>query len=285
MSYFTKYMSYSIDTTKYIDKMKSFCKSQGVNLDLENPKTIQDKLAWLNIYDQDDLKVKCADKIKLHEYCKEILGEDICVPIIKVYDNVDEINWDVLPQQFVIKCNHGSGMNIIVKDKSKLNIQDAKNNLNMWMKDDFAFRNGFEAHYHDIEHKIFVEEYKENDKQGLLDYKFICCNGKPIYMQIFGDRFGPNRHMNYYNMKFEVVDLERKDFKRNLINSHEKPKNFSKMKKYAKKLSKQFKFVRVDFYEINGEVYLGELTFTPGAMGFSYRNQEDNVMVGNYLKL
>ena len=275
MSYFTKYMSYSIDTTKYIDKMKSFCKSQGVSLDLENPKTIQDKLAWL----------KCADKIKLHEYCKEILGEDICVPIIKVYDNVDEINWDELPNQFVIKCNHGSGMNIIVKDKSKLNIQDAKNNLNMWMKDDFAFRNGFEAHYHDIEHKIFVEEYKENDKQGLLDYKFICCNGKPIYMQIFGDRFGPNRHMNYYNMKFEVVDLERKDFKRDLINSHEKPKNFSKMKKYAKKLSKQFKFVRVDFYEINGEVYLGELTFTPGAMGFSYRNQEDNVMVGNYLKL
>ena len=278
-------MDYSIDTTKYIDKMKSFCRSQGVNLDLENPKTIQDKLAWLNIYDTDPLKTKCADKIKVHEYCKEVLGEDICVPIIKIYNNVAEINWDELPQQFAIKCNHGSGMNIIVKDKSKLNIQDAKNKLSRWMKDDFAFRNGFEAHYHDIEHKIFVEEYKENDEQGLLDYKFICFNGEPVYMQIFGDRFGPTRHMNYYDMNFELVDLERKDFRRNLSADYKEPKNFSRMKEYAKKLSKHFKFVRVDFYEIDGKIYLGELTFTPGAMAFKYKNDEDNVKVGNLLKI
>ena len=278
-------MAYSIDTTKYIDKMKRFCSSQGVNINLENPITIQDKLAWLNIYDQDELKVKCADKIKLHEYCKEVLGEDICITLIKVYDNVGEINWDELPQQFVIKCNHGSGMNIIVKDKSKLNIEDAKGKLNRWMKDDFAFRNGFEAHYHDIPHKILVEEYKSNDSTGLYDYKFLCFNGKPIYMQIFADRFGLGRHMNYYDMDFNLISMARKDFKTDFNNDHKKPKNFDKMKEYAKLLSQNFKFVRVDFYEIEGKVYLGELTFTPGAMGFSYINSEDNIKVGNLLKL
>ena len=178
-------LSYSIDTTKYIDRMLTVCKSQGLNINLDNPQTIQDKLCWLNIYDTNPLKVKCADKIKIHDYCKDVLGEDICVPIIKVYNNVSEINWDELPNQFVMKCNHGSGMNIICTDKSKLNKVDAINKLNRWMKDDFAFRNGFEAHYHDIQHKIFVEEYKNDGNKDLIDYKFLCFNGNPIYCPQF----------------------------------------------------------------------------------------------------
>ena len=114
-------MEYSIDTEKYIDKMISFVKRvSGLDINLKNPVTIQDKLCWLNIYEPMKLKTKCADKLLLHEYCKEMLGVDLCVPVIKVYNNTSEINWDELPDKFVIKCNHGSGMNIIVKDKSKL---------------------------------------------------------------------------------------------------------------------------------------------------------------------
>ena len=114
-------MEYSIDTEKYIDKMISFVKRvSGLDINLKNPVTIQDKLCWLNIYEPMKLKTKCADKLLLHEYCKEKLGVDLCVPVIKVYNNTSEINWDELPDKFVIKCNHGSGMNIIVKDKSKL---------------------------------------------------------------------------------------------------------------------------------------------------------------------
>lgn len=272
-------MNYSIDTTKYIDKMKSFCKSQGVNIDLEKPTTIQDKLAWLNIYDQNELKVKCADKIKLHEYCKEILGEDICVPIIKVYDNVDEINWGELPQQFAIKCNHGSGMNIIVKDKSKLDIQDAKNKLNMWMEDDFAFRNGFEAHYHDIEHKIFVEEFMHDGHSTLFDYKFWCFDGKPrIYTINDGNGHGDIMYYKMNSQEWNLYQVPKHD-------DYKKPKNFKEMKELAEKLSEKFKFVRVDFYEINGKTYLGELTFTPGAIAFKYKNEEDNIKVGDYLKI
>ena len=278
-------MGYSIDTTKYIEKMKSFCMSQGVNIDLENPKTIQDKLAWLNIYDEDPLKTKCADKIKLHEYCKEVLGEDICVPIIKIYNKAEDINFDELPDQFVLKCNHGSGMNIIAKDKSKLNIEDAKRKLNYWMRDNFAFRNGFEAHYNDIERKIFTEKYMEVDGKSPYDYKVLCFNGEPKYIQVFGDRFNSTRHMNYYDMDFNYVDLARRDFTNRPDVKHKKPDNFELMIEYSKNLSKPFKFVRVDFYEVNGNLILGEMTFTPGAMGFRYRKDEDNIEVGKLLKL
>ena len=270
-------LSYSIDTTKYIDRMLTVCKSQGLNINLDNPQTIQDKLCWLNIYDTNPLKVKCADKIKLHEYCKDVLGEDICVPIIKVYNNVSEINWDELPNQFVMKCNHGSGMNIICTDKSKLNKVDAINKLNRWMKDDFAFRNGFEAHYHDIEHKIFVETILGNG--DIMDYKFWCFNGEPKLWTINnGNGHGDIMyyHMDGYKCNLYCV----KDNE-----SYQKPRHFQGMVNYANLLSNRFKFVRVDFYEIDGRVFLGELTFTPGAMTFKYKNDDDNIKVGSLLKL
>ena len=278
-------MKYSIDTKKYIDRMVRFCKAQGVNINLENPTTIQDKLAWLNIYDENPLKTKCADKIKLHEYCKEKLGKDICVPILHVYDKVEDINWDELPEQFVMKCNHGSGMNIIVKNKKELDIEKAKKDLTLWMNDDFSIRNGFEAHYHDIERKIFVEKYMEVNGDIPYDYKFLCFNGKPKLVQVFGERFNANRHMNYYDMDFNYVDLVRTDFKNIPNANHKKPKNFKEMKEFARTLSEDFKFVRADFYEINGKVYLGELTFTPGAMAFKYENDDDNKRVGDLLEL
>ena len=270
-------LSYSIDTTKYIDRMLTVCKSQGLNINLDNPKTIQDKLCWLNIYDTNPLKVKCADKIKIHDYCKDVLGEDICVPIIKVYNNVSEINWDELPNQFVMKCNHGSGMNIICTDKSKLNKVDAINKLNRWMKDDFAFRNGFEAHYHDIEHKIFVETILGNG--DIMDYKFWCFNGEPKLWTINNGN-GHGDIMYYYmdGSKCNLYGVKDNE-------SYQKPRRFQEMVNYANLLSNRFKFVRVDFYEIDGRVFLGELTFTPGAMAFKYKNDDDNIKVGSLLKL
>lgn len=270
-------LSYSIDTTKYIDRMLTVCKSQGLNINLDNPQTIQDKLCWLNIYDTNPLKVKCADKIKIHDYCKDVLGEDICVPIIKVYNNVSEINWDELPNQFVMKCNHGSGMNIICTDKSKLNKVDAINKLNRWMKDDFAFRNGFEAHYHDIEHKIFVETILGNG--DIMDYKFWCFNGEPKLWTI--NNGNGHGDIMYYHMDGSKCNLYCvKDNE-----SYQKPRHFQEMANYANLLSNRFKFVRVDFYEIDGRVFLGELTFTPGAMTFKYKNDDDNIKVGSLLKL
>jgi hypothetical protein len=278
-------MKYTIDTTKYIDKLLGFCKKHGLDINLDKPITIQDKLCWLDIYDTDPLKVKCADKIKIHEYCVEKLGKDICIPIIGIYNTTDDIDWKSLPNSFVAKCNHGSGMNIIVSDKTKLDVKDAINKLNTWMRRDFAFQNGFEAHYHDIEKKIFIEQYMNDGHKDLIDYKILCFNGKPKFIQVIGGRNESTRHLNYYDENFNFVDICRLDFKNNPNIKDNKPKNLNEMFELAEKLSQPFKFVRVDFYEIEGKVYLGELTFTPGAMIFKYKNKEDNIKMGNYLKL
>ena len=269
---------------EYKDRLVAIGKRAGLNLDLDNPKTIQDKINWMKLYDSTPLKTRCADKIQIHDYCKEKIGVDLCIPILHIYNKVEDIKWNELPNRFVMKCNHGSGMNIIVKDKSKLNIQEAEKKLRRFMADDFAFHVGYEMHYHDIPHKIFVEEYKEdeNQKDSLYDYKFWCFNGEPKFMTI-SDGFG-HGNMSFYDMNFNKSDLSRTDFTP-IKKEMNKPKNFDLMVEYSKKLSEDFKFVRVDFYEVSGQLYLGELTFTPGAGFFKYRNREDDKRLGNWIKL
>ena len=278
-------MAYTIDTKAYMDRAINACKRKGLNINLTNPKTIQDKLTWLNIYDTDPMKSFCADKIKVHEYCKDKLGKDICIPIIKVYDKPQDINFDELPDKFVAKCNHGSGMNIIVKDKKTANKKEIIDKLNTWLGRDFTFQNGFEAHYHDIERKAFIEQYMNDGHEDLCDYKFLCFNGEPKYLQVISDRHNAKKRLNYYDMNLKKCTISRTDFRANYSMEDSLPTKFGEMVEYAKKLSEPFKFVRVDFYEINGVVYLGELTFTPGVNYFRYTNREDEIKVGNMLKL
>ena len=265
----------------YKQPLINLAKRVGIGYNIDNPVTIQDKLNWLKIYDSTPLKTKCADKIQLHDYCKEKLGVDLCIPIIKVYDKVDDINWDELPNQFVIKCNHGSGMNIIVKDKNKLNIPETKIKLDGFMADDFAFHVGYEMHYHDIPHKVFVEEYMTDEKQqaSLFDYKFWCFNGEPKFFTI-NSGIG-HGDILYYWMNGELFNPYCVSVEKNVF---EKPKTFDIMSICAKVLSEDFKFVRVDFYEINEKLYLGELTFTPGAGFFYYRDGKYSKIIGDMLK-
>lgn len=237
---------------QHIDKMTRFVSGQGVRCNLDAPETIQEKLMWLNIYDADPLKSDCADKLKVKEYARRVLGTDIAVPTIAVWTSAQDIDFSVLPDCFVLKCNHGSGMNIIVRDKSQLNEQDARNRLNAWMNDDFSMRNGFESHYHWIERKVFAEEFISiPEAQDVPDYKFICMNSEPVYLQIFSERFSAGRRMRYYDMNLNRLDLSRRDFSTGGDAVDIMPKHFDLMKRYAKLLSNGFKFVRVDFYEAN----------------------------------
>lgn len=265
----------------YKKRIERIGKNYGINFNIDNPQTIQDKIQWLKLYDSTPLKTRCADKIKVHDYCKEKLGKDICIPILKIYNNTNEINWDELPQQFVIKCNHGSGMNIIVKDKKTMNKTDVIEKLNKWMVTDFAFQNGCELHYHGIEHKIFVEKYEEDSKQknSLFDYKFWCFNGEPK-MYTINSGFG-HGDILYYKMNHEIMN----PYCVEVNDSYVKPKNFDLMVEYSKKLCQDFKFVRVDFYEINNEVYLGELTFTPGSGIIKYKNNKYDKIFGDMLDI
>ena len=258
----------------------------GVKINLDNPKTIQDKINWLKLFDSTPLKTRCADKILVHEYCKEKLGEDICIPIIKTYNKAEDIKWDELPDQFVIKCNHGSGMNIIVKDKKKLDKGAARAKLAKWLKHDFTFDNGYEMHYHNIKRKILAEKFMSDGHADLVDFKIFCFNGVPKMCLVIGNRNSKTgSYRNYYDMDFNFINLSKTRHKNNPKIRDKKPEQFEKMKEYAAKLSEDFKFVRVDFYEIDGKVYLGELTFTPASGLFNYTDKKKEIEIGNLLKL
>ena len=259
-------------------------KRRFTNFNIKQPRTIQEKLSYLMIHDCSNLRTQCADKLRVREYVTEKLGKDICVPLIAAYNNTSEIKWDELPNEFVIKCNHGSGMNVVVTNKSTANKGEIIAKLNKWMAQDFSQRNNYEMHYHNIKHNIVVEKRLHDERQtsSLFDYKFWCFNGE-IKMYTINTGFG-HGDILYYDMNDNPIDLYMVLKKKPNI-KFEKPKCFKQMIEYATKLAEDFRFVRVDFYEVNGEIYLGELTFTPGACIFNYTKPGGNRMIGDMLKL
>ena len=232
----------------------------GETLDLENPQTYNEKIQWLKLYDSTPLKTRLADKYLVREWVKEKIGEKYLIPLLGVWDKFDDIDFDKLPNQFVLKCNHGSGYNIIVKDKTKLNLKEAKNKINEWMNEDFAFRCGFEMHYSAIPHKIIAEKYIEQVDNQVYDYKFICFNGEPKLILVDKDRFTQHKR-NIYDLNWNLQDMKF-EFENSQIND-KKPYNLLKMIEFSKILSKDFPLVRVDFYECHNQLFFGEMTFTP----------------------
>lgn len=269
----------------FIPKLKAnYQRMMGKPLNLENPKTFTEKLQWLKIYDSTFLKTYCTDKILVHNYCEMKLGKDLCIPILATFNKPEEIDLSKLPNRFVIKCNHGCKMNIIVKDKSKLNFDDVKHKLNNWLKEDFSQHNGCELHYKNIHHKILIEEYKENSGHSdLTDYKFYCLNGKPIFCQVIEDRHS-NITFSHYDMNWKYSpEYDWKEYRSN--SNIKKPEQFNQMIEYAKILSEDFILARPDFYVIDGEIYLGEITFTPNSGYHHFVNCDTDVKLGNLLKI
>jgi len=236
--------------------------------------TFGDKINWLIIHDTNLLKGKCADKILLHYYSKRKLGKDICNKILKIYHSEKEIDINELPNQFVLKENHGSGFNIIVEDKKKFNLSQAKIILKNWMKIDYGVKTT-EFHYSFINKKIFVEEFIG---KTLKNYKFLCYNGKPKYVYV-SIKEGHNKYRNFYDMNWKFMPFHCLS-KPHPKYYYPKPKLFKLMKKYATILSKDFKFVRVDLYELENDIRLGELTFTPMGGFFHCKNKNDEIELG-----
>ena len=237
--------------------------------------TLEDKLNWLTIHDSTSLKGKCADKIMLHKYSKYILGKDYCNKILKIYDNTSQINLSELPQQFVFKANHGSSFNYIVYNKTKLlsYFKVLKHQMNKWLKIDYGLTGEF--YYSLINRKLFAEEFIGS---RLKNFKFLCYNGKPKYVYVSIKR-GYHKFRNFYDMdwnllKFRCLSRPHPTYK------YKKPKFFELMKYIATKLSKRFKFVRVDMYELENEVRLGELTFIPMNSIFTCDNKQDEITLG-----
>ena len=269
----------------FIPRLKdNYRKMMGHELNLEHPELYTEKIQWLKIYDSTFIKSYLTDKINLHKWCKFKLGIDLCIPILQVCTSPEQINFDVLPNAFVIKCNHGSGMNIVVTDKSTINRTKIVETLSKWLHTNFAFSNGCELHYAMIEPRILIEKYmKQNGHSDLTDYKIHCFNGNPIWCQVFLDRHTNKTVSNYsldwkYLPEYDWVEYPS-------ASTIKRPINFDRMIEYSRKLAVDFKICRCDFYEIADELYLGELTFTPNSGYDHFKTTTTSKKLGDLLHL
>lgn len=278
------YISYISDKT-YIKWL--YRRRTGKNLNINNPQTFNEKLQYLKLHDRNPLYTKLADKYEVRKYVAEKIGHEYLIPLLGVWNNTEEINWDSLPSQFVLKCTHDSGGVIICKDKSKFDIEKAKKKLNKLLSTDYYLA-GREWQYKNIKRKIIAEKYMVDvETNDLRDYKFMCINGKPIYMFIISGR-SSDVHSDYYDLNFNRAPF----YQQRGLTSHtsdktlpEKPKNFHKMIELAKKLSADIPQVRVDFYEVDGHVYFGELTFFDGSGFNDFIPEKYNKILGDLLNL
>lgn len=251
-----------------------------------HPKDINEKLMWLTRYCQDPLKSDCADKYLVRDYVAKKGFGDSLIPLIGVWDKASDIDFSVLPDRFVLKCNHGSGWNIICKDKAALDIDEATKKLDGWMNMVYGV-DLQEIHYAKITPKIICEEFMPALNGDIIDYKFHCSRGKvhSCFVAYNRDLVDPHKVCyDHYDIDWNRTDAIKDEFhkERRML---EKPANYSRMLEIAAGLSEDFDYVRVDLYEFAGKVLFGELTFTPysGIMTFYKQYMLDEL--GNFVKL
>ena len=272
----------NLDPQKYPQELCEWYKKvTGKKLNLQNPQTFNEKIQWLKLYDSTPIKTMLADKYLVREWVNEKIGEEYLIPLLGVWDKFDDIDFDKLPEKFVLKANHGCGWNIIVKDKNNFNINDAKKKFDVWMNTNYAFKNGLELHYKNIAPKIIAEKYIEND-EGLLDYKFLCFNGKVKYVWVDTDRFTAHKRdifdLDWNHLPFTIKFPNAKK-------TPGKPKRLKEMIELATELSKGFAHVRVDFYEVDSKIYFGEVTFTSGSGIEKFCPEEYDLKLGQMIEL
>lgn len=254
-------------------------------LNLKEPKTFNEKLNWLKLNDRKEIYVTMVDKYKAKEYVASLIGSEYIIPTIGVYDKFDEIDFDKLPQQFVIKCNHDSGSVIVCRDKNKFDIKEAKKKIEEALKRNF-YLDAREWAYKNVERKILIEEYmQDGENKCLKDYKFYCFNGKPLYLYVSeGLENHKTARISFLDLDFNKAPFKRGDYKE-LDVLPQKPKNYEKMIRFAEKFSKDIPFLRVDFYEINEKLYFGELTFAPCGGFMKFEPEEWDLKLGDLIKL
>jgi len=249
------------------DKFYLQCKfllKMGMRLDLRNPKTFNQKIQWLKLYDRRKYYINYVDKVKVREFIGENFGRELLIPQIGVYETFSQIDFSVLPKKFVIKPNHLSGKIYICEDKDKINIATLEPIVNSWLKTNY-FWNYREWPYKFIQPKIIIEEFLEdNINNELIDYKIMCFNGTVKYSFIVLQRLlKQDMCVDFYDRNWN-----KQDFKRRYNISNKtivKPLNYDLMIKITEQIGKREKFIRVDFYEVDGKLYFGEITLYPGA--------------------
>ena len=262
-----------------------FKRVTGKNLNLKNPKTFNEKIQWLKLYDRNPLYTKLVDKYAVRDYIKEKLGEEYLIPLVGgPWDSVKEIDFSSLPDQFVLKCTHDSGSVIICRDKSSFDIDAAKEKLKRamkiniyWFQREWAYKN--------VKPRIIAEKYMVDESgYDLKDYKIYNFDGEPQIIQVDFDRFTDHHRHNYYTTEWEYIDAQI------LCPSDpsvqiDPPERYSEMLEVARQLSAGFPHVRTDFYYVQGKIYFGELTFYSNNGMAKFTPETFGYKMGNYIKL
>lgn len=272
----------NLDDEKFLKKQ--FKNVFKYELNLDNPRTYNEKLQWLKLYDRIDEYTDLVDKYKVKKIVSEIIGEEYIIPTLGVWKNFEEIDFTKLPNQFVLKCTHDSGGLVICTDKSKFNIKKARKKIQKSLNNNYYMQNR-EWPYKNVERQIIVEKYMV-DESGyeLKDYKLMCFNGKVKCSFVCSNRNTESGLcVNFYDSKWNPMPFER-HYQKNPIEI-EKPKEYSKMVALAEKLAQNIPFVRVDFYIIKNKIYFGELTFYPGSGFEKFSPVEWDYKFGEWLKL
>jgi hypothetical protein len=263
-------------------KMYFWC-NLGYKLNLKHPKTYNEKLQWLKLHDKHPEYTKMVDKIEAKEYVRSIIGDEYIIPTLYTYDSVDEIDFEKLPNQFVIKCTHDSGGVVVCKDKSKIDKSSIIKKLENGLKQDFTHLTR-EYPYKKVKPRLIAEQYMEDESGELKDYKFFCFNGKVKCFKIDFGRF-IEHHANYYDTKCNLLPFGEVMYPPLFEKKLNIPDNINQMIELAEKLSQGFPFIRVDFYDASGCIYFGELTFFPASGMGQFEPEKWDYILGSYINI
>ncbi len=253
------------------------------NLVLKSPKSFNEKLQWLKLYDRRPEYATMVDKYAVKDHVAAIIGEKYIIPTLGVWDKPKDIEWDKLPNQFVLKCTHDSGGLVICTDKEKLDKEAAVKKLNNSLHNNYYLA-GREWPYKNVRPRIIAEKYINDGKQELIDYKFMCFNGKVKCSFLCTNRFSEGGlRVTFYDNEWKKMPFERHYPSESVL--AEKPHCYDEMTYLAEKLSAGIPFVRVDFYEIEGHPFFGEMTFYPGNGTEEFTPEEWDYKLGEWIKL
>ena len=275
-----------VDAAKKFDAQLRFHKK----LNLKNPITLSDKVTYIELHEQSPLAPSCTDKYAVRKYVEDKGLGDTLVPMVGgPWSKVEDVDFDTLPNSFAIKATHGCKMNYLVPDKAKMDVEQCRKEMTRWIATTYGGYS-MELHYLTIPHRIYAEKYLENANQ-LIDYKIHCLNGKPEFILVCSDRKANGDAA--MQVTLDLFDLEWNHIPELIPSGSEvagdgsmpKPQKLDEMIDIARKLSEDFKFVRVDLYELDGKVYFGELTFSPGNCVLPYFTHKFDLEMGKKLQI